>query len=169
VRGYKRKPNVEFGQCLADRRVDEVALTLIGSRERAVTEIVRERGSESERYREGEERRKIGWVYKRGDCKAVTTELGTGAIGNRLQLSTCINYLLSSFYLPPATSLLVFISVCLSPSPPLLPAYPARCFSNQHVSLSCTSCIHPDTTVCRTSLSPRRTPTTLLTSRAQNT
>lgn len=43
---------------------------------------------------EGEE---LGWwVYRRGDCKVVTTELGTGAIGNRLQLSTCINYLLSS-------------------------------------------------------------------------
>jgi len=74
---------------------------LIGSKERTVTDIVRERESESERYREGEERRKIGWVYKRGDCKAVTTELGMGAIGNRLQLSTCINYLLSSFYLSP--------------------------------------------------------------------
>lgn len=42
----------------------------------------------------------------------VTAELGTGAIGNRLQLSTCINYLLSSFYLP-AASLLLFISLGL--------------------------------------------------------
>jgi len=90
---------------------------------------------------------------------------------HREQIATLHLHQLSPLLLlpSPAASLLVFISVYLSPSPPLLPAYSARCFSNQHVSLSCTSCMHPDTTVCRTTLSPRRTPTTLLTSRAQNT
>lgn len=87
----------------------------------------------------------------------VTAELGTGAIENRLQLSTCINYFLSSsssFYLPPAASPLVFISFCLSLSSAsglassLLPGvYPAGCFSSQRarasLSLSCSSCMRP--------------------------
>lgn len=115
-----------------------------------------ERGSESERYREGEgSGQRVGWVYKRGDCKVVTAELGTGAIENRLQLSTCINYFLSSsFYLPRAASPLVFISFCLSLSSAsglsssLLPAcvHPAGCFSSQRapsLSLSCSSCMRP--------------------------
>lgn len=122
--------------------------------------------------------RKLGWVYRRGDCKVVTTELGTGAIGNRLQLSTCINYLLSSYVavirislsLPFSFSPPLYLS--LSYSSPLASLYfslslpvlfsfslPFSLIPHSFlyaapwpVSLSLTrsSCMRPDTTVCCT-------------------
>lgn len=129
----------------------------------------RKRGSNRDRMREWGA---TGWaVYRRGDCKAVTTELGTGAIGNRLQLSPpastispYLHFLLSRcaairIYLVPSS---VSVSFSFSLSAPLF-YFLTRCsLSHVHVYASwhCRLLHH---------LLPRRARTILLTSRAQNT